>query len=65
MCPLYVIRKNIENTPKKDNDFWRLFDLNDAENAMMQNQGGPVNDDGYDTNDVDFDENDYKNNNLR
>ena len=60
-----MIRKNIENTPKKDNDFWRLFDLNDAENAMMQNQGGPVNDDGYDTNDVDFDENDYKKNNLR
>lgn len=62
-----MIRKNIENTPEKGEDFWRLFDLNDAEREMtqQQNQQGPINRNGYDTNDVDFDENDYINNNRR
>ena len=60
-----MIRKNIEATPKKDDDFWRLFDLNDAENTMMQNQQGPINNNSYDTDEVDFEENDYLNNNRR
>ena len=59
-----MIRKNIDNTPKKDDDFWKLFDLNDAENELTRPQQGPI-DNGYDTNDVDFDENDYINNNRR
>jgi hypothetical protein len=62
-----MIRKNIDNTEKKGDDFWRLFDLNDAENTMTQqkNQQGPVNNNSYDINDVDFDENEYFNNNRR
>lgn len=61
-----MIRKNIENTPEKSEDFWRLFDLNDAENVMTQNQQGPINNNGYDENEFDdFDENDYINNNRR
>lgn len=63
-----MIRKNIENTPEKGDDFWRLFDLNDAENVMTQNQQGPINDNGYDDFDedvFDYDENDYINNNRR
>jgi hypothetical protein len=63
-----TIRKNIEATPKKDDDFWKLFDLNDAENAITQNQQGPIdnsNDNGYESNDVDFDENDFLNKNIR
>ena len=62
-----MIRKNIEATPKKDDEFWKLFDLNDAENVMAQNQQGPItnNNNGYDENEVDFDENDYINNNRR
>ena len=60
------IRKNIEATPKKDDDFWRLFDLNDAEREMTQNPKGPVvNQDGYDSDEVDYDENEYLNNNRR
>ena len=60
------IAKNVNNTEKKDDDFWKLFDLNDAENALMQNQRGPVNnDDQYDINDVDYDENNFVNNNNR
>jgi hypothetical protein len=60
-----MIRKNIEATPQKNDDFWKLFDLNDAENVMtqQQNQKGPVKD--FDENDFDFDENDYINNNRR
>ena len=60
-----TIRKNIENTPKKDEDFWKLFDLNDAEKELAGPQAGPVNPNGYDTDDVDYDENDYINNNRR
>jgi len=59
-----MIRQNIDNTPKKNDDFWRLFDLNDAEKALTEPQKGPI-DNGYDTDDVDFDENDYANNNRR
>jgi hypothetical protein len=60
-----MIRQNIDNTEKKGEDFWKLFDLNDAENVMtqQQNQKGPVKD--FDENDFDFDENDYINNNRR
>lgn len=60
-----TIRKNIENTPKKDEDFWKLFDLNDAEKELAGPQAGPVNPNGYDTDDVDYDENDYINKNRR
>lgn len=61
-----MIRKNIDATPKKDDDFWKLFDLNDAEQTMtQQNPQGPVNTNGYDSDEVDFDENDYINNNRR
>lgn len=60
-----MIRKNIDATPKKDDDFWKLFDLNDAEQTMTQNPQGPVNTNGYDSDEVDFDENDYINNNKR
>ena len=59
-----MIRQNIDNTPKKDDNVWRLFDLNDAEKALTEPQKGPI-DNGYDTDDVDFDENDYANNNRR
>lgn len=60
------IRKNIEATPKKDEDFWKLFDLNDAEREMTQNPKGPVtNQNEFDSDDIDFDENDYINNNRR
>jgi hypothetical protein len=59
-----MIRKNIDNTPKKDDDFWKLFDLNDAEKTLTEPQQGPI-DNGYDSDDVDFDENDYINNNRR
>ena len=60
------IRKNIEATPKKDEDFWKLFDLNDAEREMTQNLKGPVtNQNEFDSDDIDFDENDYINNNRR
>jgi len=63
-----MIRKNIDNTAKKDDDFWKLFDLNDAENELMKPQGntsGPITNKGYDTKEVDYDENDYLNNNKR
>ena len=61
-----MIRQNVENTPEKGEDFWKLFDLNDAENVMTQNKQGPIDDDGYDEFDEDnFDENDYINNNYR
>ena len=63
-----MIRKNIDNTAKKDDDFWKLFDLNDAENELMKPQGntsGPITNKGYDTKEVDYDENDYLNNNRR
>ena len=62
-----MIRKNIEATPQKNDDFWKLFDLNDAENVMtQQNPKGPVKDDDFDEyDDFDFDENDYINNNYR
>ena len=62
-----MIRKNIEATPKKNDDFWKLFDLNDAEKEMTQNQQGPVTNqnDGYDSDDVDYDENEFLNNNRR
>ena len=61
-----MIRRNIDNTEKKDEDFWKLFDLNDAEREMtQQTQQGPINNKSYDTDDVDFDENDYFNNNER
>ena len=60
-----MIRKNIDATPKKDDDFWKLFDLNDAEQTMAQNQQGPINNNSYDSDEVDFDENDYINNNRR
>lgn len=60
-----MIRKNIDATPKKGDDFWNLFDLNDAEQAMTQNPQGPVNTNGYDSDEVDFNENDYINNNKR
>lgn len=60
-----MIRKNIDATPKKGDDFWNLFDLNDAEQAMIQNPQGPVNTNGYDSDEVDFNENDYINNNKR
>ena len=61
-----MIRKNIDTTQRKDDDFWKLFDLNDAENVMTQNQHGPIKDKGYDEDEFDeFDENDYINNNRR
>lgn len=60
-----MIRKNIDATPNKDDDFWKLFDLNDAEQTMAQNQQGPINNNSYDSDEVDFDENDYINNNKR
>ncbi len=60
-----MIRKNIDATPKKDDDFWKLFDLNDAENTMTQNQQGPINNNSYDSDEVDFNEDDYINNNRR
>lgn len=61
-----MIRQNIDNTEKKGEDFWKLFDLNDAENVMTQNQKGPVNNEDYDEFDEDnFNENDYINNNRR
>ena len=60
-----MIRKNIDATPKKDEDFWKLFDLNDAEQTITQNQQGPVNNNGYDSDEVDFDENDFLNKNTR
>lgn len=60
-----MIRQNIENTPKKGEDFWRLFDLDDAEKALTEPQKGPVMDNGYDSEEVDFDENDFLNNNRR
>ena len=60
-----IIRKNVDATPKKDDDFWKLFDLNDAEQTMTQNQQGPINNNSYDSDEVDFDENDYINNNKR
>ena len=60
-----MIKKNIEATPKKDEDFWKLFDLNDAENTLTQNQKGPIdnnnNDTSYDSDEIDFDENDWTN----
>lgn len=63
-----MFRKNIENTPEKGEDFWKLFDLNDAANVMTQNQHGPIDDEGFDDFDedvFDYDENDYINNNRR
>lgn len=60
-----MIRKNVDATPKKDDDFWKLFDLNDAEQTITQNQQGPINNNSYDSDEVDFDENDYINNNKR
>lgn len=57
------IRKNIENTPKKDDDFWKLFDLNDAEQEMTKQ--GPIIDNSYDVDDINFNENDYINNNKK
>ena len=61
-----MIRKNIDATPKKDEDFWKLFDLNDAEQTMTQNQQGPINNNnGYDATEVDFDENDFLNKNIK
>ena len=60
-----MIRQNIENTPKKGEDFWRLFDLDDAERTLTEPQKGPVIDKGYDSDEVDFDENDFLNNNRR
>lgn len=60
-----MIRQNIENTPKKGEDFWRLFDLDDAERTLTEPQKGPVMDKGYDSDEVDFDENDFLNNNRR
>lgn len=60
-----MIRKNIDATPKKDEDFWKLFDLNDAEQTMTQNPQGPINTNGYDSDEVDFDENEYINKNMK
>lgn len=60
-----MIRKNIDATEKKNDDFWKLFDLDDAENAITKNQQGPVDNNGYESDEVDFDENDYTNNNKR
>lgn len=61
-----MIRKNIEATPKKDDDFWKLFDLNDAENTLTQTQQGPIdnnNNTSYDSDEVDFNEDDWLQNN--
>jgi hypothetical protein len=59
------IRKNIDATPKKDDDFWKLFDLNDAEQTMAQNPQGPINNNSYDSDEVDFNEDEFLNNNRR
>ena len=59
--------KNINQTPKKDDDYWKLFDLADAERTM--NQQGPIKNDSYDNeydvDDIDFDNNDFDINNRR
>ena len=60
-----MIRRNIDATPKKDEDFWKLFDLNDAEQTMTQNPQGPINPNAYDSDEVDFDENDFLNKNTK
>lgn len=59
-----MIRRNVDQTQRKDDDFWKLFDLDDAEREMTQN--GPIdNNNDYDYDDVDYDEEDYINNNRR
>ena len=61
------IAKNIDQTSKKDDDYWKMFDLADAERTI--NQQGPIKNDSYDNeydvDDVDFDNNDFDINNWR
>ena len=61
------VAKNINQTPKKDDDYWKLFDLADAERTM--NPKGPIKTDSYDNEydveDIDFDNNDFDINNWR
>ena len=59
--------KNIDQTAKKDDDYWKMFDLADAERTM--NQKGPIKNDSYedeyDIEDIDIDNNDFDLKNLR
>jgi hypothetical protein len=59
--------KNIDQTEKKDDDYWKMFDLADAEKTL--NQKGPVKTDSYedefDVDDIDFNNNDFDINNRR
>jgi hypothetical protein len=60
------VSKNIDQTPKKDDDYWKLFDLADAEKQL--NPQGPIqsyDDNEYDIEDIDFDNNDFDLNNRR
>ena len=61
------VAKNIGQTPKKDDEYWKLFDLADAERTM--NQKGPIKNDSYDNeydvDDIDFDNNYFDINNWR
>ena len=61
------IAKNIDQTGKKNDDYWKMFDLADAEKQL--NQQGPIqsydNDNEYDIDDIDFDNNEFDLNNRR
>ena len=63
------VAKNVDQTDKKSDDYWKLFDLADAERTI--NQKGPIKNDNdsyedeYDIEDIDFDNNDFDLNNRR
>ena len=57
--------KNVDNTEKKGEDFWKMFDLADAERNIQNTgpiQNSSYDEDYYDIDDVDFDENNFTNN---
>lgn len=54
--------KNVDNTEKKGEDFWKLFDLADAERNIQNTRpiyNNSYDEDYYDIDDVDFDENNF------
>lgn len=59
---LKTVQKNIKDEPVKNDDFWKLYDLADAERDL--NQQGPIKNSyerDYDIDDVDIEDNDLNN----
>ena len=55
--------KNIEQSGKKDDDYWKMYNLADAERDLTKQ--GPIksyDDDEYDIDDIDIDNNSFKKN---